>query len=362
MEVKDRIYMPSPILKNLKETPIFTSIPYPSYIRPTWVGNKDPQGYVPPQPVPFPIKLIELWNVVVTTECVIVRWDGYHLFKRECHPRYWGLGQKYHVPQISFKKYHSVVCIGHQHSSDWGHWFLEVYPVLLVMPSDIIRNSVIALPFKRDFIIDNLEVIGISLDQIVEGDNIPLYADVLYTVKSTWCGDLNTFLLNNMRHYFVNVLGLDARPPTKFVLINRPPNMSRSIGNFNEMMDLVKSSFPMYHWEAVTMYKTVIQQALYFNQICLVFAVHGSILANEIFMQPKTVCIELQMDSWLLSFINLGPMTGKIVIEGRDSSIKYRKIQPNIVDLNYMINLIRKGLSAGNSYAPAWFPYNCSQN
>ena len=77
------------------------------------------------------------------------------------------------------------------------------------------------------------------------------------------------------------------------------------------------------------------------------FAVHGSILANEIFMQQGTVCVELQMENWLLSFVYLGPMTGKIVIEGRDSRIKHSKVEENFVDVNYILTLISAGLRAG---------------
>ena len=222
MRVNDNIYMPSQYLTYDKVTPIFKSLSYPKYYKPLWIENKDPPGFFPPPPKPFPIKLIEMHDVVVTTECVIIKKDGYHLFKQACHPRYWGLGQRYYYPSITFNKYHSVICVGHQHSSDWGHWFLEVYPTLLAMPTEIIRKSVIALPFKRDFIIDNLDVIGINQAQIIEGDNIPIYAEKFYTVDSTWCGDLNIYLLNNMREYFVNSLGLDEKQPTKFVIINRP--------------------------------------------------------------------------------------------------------------------------------------------
>ena len=357
MNVQSNIFIDSPFIRPVRLTDMVKRIKYPLYFQPFWVPGKHDPGYIPEYQHPSQVLFTELHNTVFTTECVIVKPDGYHLFKESCHPRYWGEGQKYHYPHITFQKYHSVICVGHQHTSDWGHWFLEVFPALLAIPKSIRITSNIAVPFKTDFIIDNLMAIDVDPRQIIEGDNMPIFAEHFYTVLTTFCGDLNSFLLMNLRNHLVKLYDLDKVRPKRFVIINRPPG-TRHIGNFRDLMDELRKQYPIYPWEEVTFYKDLKSQAIYFNQICFLFAVHGSILANELFMMPKTVCIELQMEKWLLSFIYLGPMTGKIVIEGRDCGISYKNERPNFVDKKYFMKLIKVGLEKGHRYNKNLFPKN----
>jgi len=44
-------------------------------------------------------------------------------------------------------------------------------------------------------------------------------------------------------------LGLPTDPPTKYVLLNRPPKKSRRIANFEEFTKEVKEKLPQYPWE-----------------------------------------------------------------------------------------------------------------
>ena len=69
----------------------------------------------------------------------------------------------------------------------------------------------------------------------------------------------------------------------------------------------------------------------------LVFAVHGSVLSNIIFMQDKTIVIELQMEKVLPSFFYASILTGKNLICCRDRNISYRSKKPNKANITTII-------------------------
>ena len=349
MNVSDKIFDRSKQIQYYSKTPIndtMLGIEYPDFPSPIWVQGPSPRGYWPRKYTMHGITLCEIHNTVFTTECVIIKENGYHTFKHACHPRYWKIGQPYHTPHITYEMYDKVICIGHQHSSDWGHWFLEVFPGYIALPSELLNDCVVCVPFAKDFIINNFESIGVKSWQIIEGDNKRYYANTLYTIESLWCGDLNRFLLVNMKRFFNKKFELDLIKPSKCLIYNRAKGMSRRLKNIDEFMAAVREKWPQFIWECILPPPNIEDCTRYFASLKLFFGIHGSILANEIFMHAGTSVVELQMSSWLLSFVNLGPMTGIHQIVGRDSNIKYKSLNETTVDLNYLLKLIKAGLIA----------------
>ncbi|OHT05399.1 hypothetical protein TRFO_06003 [Tritrichomonas foetus] len=297
------------------------------------------------------IVLYHVENATFLSEAVFIQDGDYYLFTQACHPRYWPMFYKT-PPSVTYnyKIYQSAICLGHQHSSDFGHWFLEVLPAYAIMPEEILKKSVVVVPFKREFVIFGFEFIGVKEEQIVEGDNIPIFAYHYYTMDYTFCGDLNKYLIAKMRQMFIERFNLAKEPPTEYVTFNRP-NMSRCIGNYKHLRNELREKWPSIKFSDGIYYKSLKDQAVYFDKIKFLFAVHGSVLANIIFMQPNTVVVDLQMEQWLLSFLWLSAYTGKFMVVGRDPRISWRGIKPNIIDLKYAVSLIEAGLKAGG-YIP----------
>ena len=348
MDIQDHIYDGSKQIDYFNKTRYGDEgLVYPDYPSPVWVQGPSGRGYWPRKYTVHGYTLCEIHNVVFSTECVIIKENGYHTFKHACHPRYWRIGLPYHTPHITYEMYDKVISIGHQHSSDWGHWFLEVFPGYVALPEELLHNCFICLPFARDFIINNLLSIGVQPWQIIEGDNKRYYANTFYTIESLWCGDLNRFLLVNMKYYFFKKFKLDLIKPSRCLLYNRAKGMNRRIKNFDEFFNAVQEKWPQFIWESIYPPAFIEECTRYFASVQLFFAIHGSILANEIFMHAGTVVVELQMSAWLLSFINLGPMTGIYQIEGRDSNVVYRDLEESTLDLQYLMRLIKAGLLAG---------------
>ena len=310
----------------------------------TKVGDATKDCYLPYLNGQFGPLNQEIWfyhfsDTMVLSENVIVADGNYHLFSRSCHPRYWE--QFYSPPAIvtyEYKEYNNVICLGHQHTSDFGHWFLEVLPAYAIMPKSILYNSIVLVPFKRQHVVEGLKLLGVQPYQILAGDNILVFAKHFYTLDHAICGDLNKYLIESMRLYFIQKFNLGNSPPTEYLTFNRP-NMSRCIGNYVELRDAIKKRWPNIDWKDGVYHQTLEKQARYFDKVKFVFSVHSSMFANIIFMQANTVVVDLQMEQWLLSFLWLASYTGKYMVVGRDPHISWRGLTPNIVDTNYVIQL-----------------------
>lgn len=295
-------------------------------------------------PINQNIFLYHVTDALFTSEAVFIQDNKYVLFTEACHPRYWGMFYRpVDFVNLTYKQYEHAICLGHQHSSDFGHWFLEVLPAYAIMPKEILSKSVVVVPFIRKHVIDGFKFIGVSEDQIVEGDNIPVFAHHYYTMDYIFCGDLNVYLITNLRQHFYRKFGLGKTPPTEFLTFNRP-NMSRCIKNYDEVRNALKKEWPNIDWKDGIYHKTLAEQAVYFDRVKFLFAVHGSVLSNIIFMQDNTAIVDLQMEQWLLSFLWLTAYTGKYMVVGRDPRISWRGLAPNQIDVSYVIELVGKAL------------------
>ena len=333
--------------KAVSKVNLYNEIPIPKPhpiipVGPHTKGNQIPYTGGSIFPINQNIILYHFTNVTFTSETVIISDNNYNLFTKSCHPRYWDMF--YRSPSsvtYTFNIYESAICLGHQHSSDFGHWFLEVFPAYAIIPKDILQKSVVVVPFIRKHVIEGFNFLGVSKEQIVEGDNIVLHANNYYTMDYTFCGDLNRFLIANLRELFIKRFGLGKNPPTEYLTFNRP-NMSRCMKNYDEVRNALKEKWPNIDWKDGIYHKTLAEQAAYFDKVKFVFVVHGSVLANIIFMQPNTAIVDLQMEQWLLSFLWLSTYTGKYMVVGRDPRISWRGLTPNVININYVLELVEK--------------------
>jgi hypothetical protein len=299
------------------------------------------------QNMPDHFVLLHFANALFLSEAVLIQNNRYMMTTRACHPRYWE--QFWRTPAkvtYDYPMYESAICLGHQHSSDFGHWFLEVLPTYAVLPRNITSSSIVVVPEKHHHVVDGFAFLGIKEYQIVAGLNIPIFARHFYTANYWFCGDLTRFLIGSMARLFKDRFNLGHVKPVKYELYNRW-NMSRVIGNFEELMDQTKAKWPSIPREECPHYRKLKQQATFFDAVNFLFGVHGSVLASIIFMKPDTAVVDLQMEQWLLSFLWLTAYTGKYMVVGRDPRITWRGKTPNIIDVEYVDQLFEKALAYG---------------
>jgi hypothetical protein len=100
---------------------------------------------------------------------------------------------------------------------------------------------------------------------------------------------MNALLLQRMRAVFVERLGLDKAPPTRFVLYNRKGK--REVINFYRLFRRFGPMFPkvkleLYKDDRVGKFGDNI---VYYNEMKFIFGCHGSGLLNLVFQQAGTV-------------------------------------------------------------------------
>jgi hypothetical protein len=143
----------------------------------------------------------------------------------------------------------------------------------------------------------------------------------------------------------VKTFALWSKKPTRFITYNRV-NMSRAIANYQELRTAVATTWPKIPWEDSLRLEKLADQAVYFDTVKFLFGVHGSVLANMIFMQDETAVVDLQMEQWLLSFLWLAAQTGKHIVVGRDPRITWRGMTPNVIDVKYVLEMFERALKA----------------
>lgn len=336
-------------LKWVKE--LFKNPKLPQPYNPVVIGNSAKEGMLVYNNNQFwgikkEVTLIHMENVLFTSDNTLIQGNKYVMLTESCHPRYWQMFYT-HPESVTYEYpcYESAISLGHQHSSDFGHWFLEVLPCYAVLPKEILQSSVVVVPYIAKHIIEGFKFIGVHESQIVAGVDIPVFAKKFYTVDFIICGDLNPYLITNMRKLFVERYGLWKSPPSRYITFNRR-KMSRCMANYDEFRTRIADKWPSIPWEDGVSSSNLEEQAKYFDAVKFIFTIHGSILANIIFMQDNTAVVDLQMEQWLLSFLWLSAYTGKHIVVGRDPRISWRGLTPNVVDLDYALQLVEAGLRA----------------
>jgi hypothetical protein len=91
--------------------------------------------------------LLHFVDAVFLSEAVLVSEDHYAMTTQSCHTCY--LEANWETPlnvTCEHPMYESAICIAHEDSSDFGHWFLEVLPAYAVLPRNIMSSFVVVVP------------------------------------------------------------------------------------------------------------------------------------------------------------------------------------------------------------------------
>ena len=292
--------------------------------------------------------LYTMKNTIASTDNVFIYNKSIYIFDHSCHDKYINYtdnNSRIDAITLRYESYDSVISIGHQFSTDFGHWLIETLPMFAAIPLSIRNKSKLLLPKKSIFVTSALEFFNFNLSNVIYGQNAYAYGQKVYTIYSANCGRINQWLICNFRAIVIEKLKLDKLTPTKYVLFNRKKGYSRRIANFNKLFYSVEQINPEIKFEKGIFYDTFEKQVIYFNQIRLVFGIHGAVLANIVFMQENTVVVEMQMEIMKTSFYYCAVLTGKNFVVCRDSSISYRGKKPNIINIDIAIEAITKALN-----------------
>ncbi|EAX96569.1 hypothetical protein TVAG_041710 [Trichomonas vaginalis G3] len=293
-------------------------------------------------------------NVICRTDLSFYSNNSIYMQNVNCRTRFYNYSSKEHpYIDIKYNSYDNVICIGHQHSSDFGHWMIETFPLMWYIPKSVLNQSVIAIPRISQFVVDCLSILGVKKSSIIYGDDLYFHAKKLHTVTAPYCDYISYQAILNHRKNIVNSLSLDKVKPSRLVFFNRKRGMSRYLANIEMLIEEASRKYTNSTFELGIFYDRIVDQIKYFNEIKLLMAVHGSLMANLIFMQPETYVIEIQMEHIFFCFLRTAIFTGKKVTVVRDQSISYRSIQDNMVNISMAmsaLDIVMKNMLGTNTF------------
>lgn len=243
-----------------------------------------------------------------------------------------------------------VFSLHHQSGACFGHFITDILPKFVLIPNYLYKNAKFLTNKennKRIFVDDAYCSFGIPQKNLIQLSNKALFSKTAIILEISECIFPNPFILNQFRQMATIVFNLDRNLPFKYILYNRNFGhwrLHRRIINFNEIFLVAKKKFPSYNFEKIDciLKVNISNQAIFFNQFKLIFAVDGAGLANTIFMQKNTILIEILHSSMsnYLGFFILSMSFSRLFINERDQNILLSANSPNVFSSSLFIKLI----------------------
>jgi hypothetical protein len=249
----------------------------------------------------------------------IARWDGFWvaypglLFKSDtfylqcmCQP------EAEPIPTAFRGRFENVIAMTVTWQNNWCHWQQDILPYLFWIPADIINSSYFVSFPLEPWAFETLEIFGLQKRLVILQKDEYIWADHIFNWRPFPWMSQNPPVLIKYRQWFVNKFSLDEHPPTRYVFLNR--EKTRRIRNFNEVLDVVATRYPMQKWELIQPVNSIFEAARTWNLIKLYFTPHGAASANIIYMQANTVYCEIQSDICAWYFLNVSVIFGQFCI------------------------------------------------
>jgi hypothetical protein len=106
-----------------------------------------------------------------------------------------------------------------------------------------------------------------------------------------------------LREFCVRKFQLHRKPPNLYCLINRQG--WRSIANMGTILEKYKEGLPQYPWVIEKYATSFTSSAALFDRMRVFFTPHGGGMTNLIFMQKKTLFIDIEGQQLGLWYVNM---------------------------------------------------------
>lgn len=313
----------SGILLKEKHLPIITS-----------VGDIGEDAYIPTKSQIIN-SIMEQTSELVLIKQVLINQAGIiasvinntvYAVSRECHWQFFhgSLIEDFNTSGTCDRLKHAI-SISHEYSMFYAHWFVDFLPAFFVIPSNILKESVILVSTQDAFIYESLSILNINSEQIHYLHwSRPIFVEELYTVRPITCCQFNYMLLTNFRRTVVKMFDMDMVKPYVYLLYNRENTDYRVITNFKQVCAAVKEKYPAIDWKSTIPPRGFYKQLIFFNTLKVYIAVHGANFANTLFMQPGSVVGEVQVDRWVDNYLWVTSYVHVHHVVVRQMDIKWR--------------------------------------
>jgi hypothetical protein len=182
-------------------------------------------------------------------------------------------------------------------ATNWAHWICESLAVLVWLPPEITHSCTIlwvSVSYRPGaFIPESLNFFGFH-DLICLNEREYIFAEELWTLVPFTHNRPYPAIIRRFRAVLAERIWTAPMIPWKFMLLQRDRNTPRYILNMKEIENAFRTAFPLYSWQVMTYFRSVIVAAKQFYEVRLLFGVHGAGFGSLVFMQNDTFCLEIQ--------------------------------------------------------------------
>jgi hypothetical protein len=249
---------------------------------------------------------------------------------------------------LHFKgNYSSILYQFSVHSTNWAHWICETLAVLLWLPFEVSHSSLIVWTNfawrPGRFIRDSLALFDFT-NNLCLPDGWFLFTRKLWTLAGFRFNQPYPEIIVHFRCSVVSQLGLPKSIPSKYFLMQRVHGQTRFLENMGAIRQAFQMAFPALPWTIITYFPSIEQSAREFWDANLLFGVHGAGCGSLVFMQEKTMFLELATQSCVAYMWQLSQICGirhVIYMMPSVSHFRTRNVHLNISIIQVMISILK---------------------
>lgn len=290
--------------------------------------------------------LITFKNTFATSQGTFIKNGNFFAISHNCksfaHQMYLNFSapRKFKLP---YKSYDIVISLTHDNFGTFGHWLSEIFPEIFLLPQKVIKNGYIICTDVQSFHYEGYEMVGFSRDRILSGDNLTVFGSTVYTFSCQTCMHLNPPSITFSKHEIVRILKLPKINPYLFVLFNRLD--SRTLVNFNEIVNIVISNHPNLNWIVKNYNKgSLSDQIRSWHVTKFIFGAHSSAIFGCFFMQKNSIVAAIEWNKCFHSLQHLAVLSGLYFVHMRETKMNTSSY---IIDAKRAANLINYALKYG---------------
>lgn len=284
----------------------------------------------------YSLHVIILKEVFVSADSVIVDEEGFHGLSLDGHN--WDI-IKFNFQNFIVPIFDSIISIGHEHTYLYGHWIIEILPNLILLPKEIIQQSIIILPNNFQFF-DHLSLIGVPKNNIIINSYL-IYAKKCYCVKEIYTHHYNQGKILYLRRYLLKIFNITNEIPKKFVFVSRRDGETKVVNNLNDLFHQCKENWPEHDWSYIYVSHNLSESVQTFYQTRFCYSIHCSGIMNSVFMQSNTIMFELRTKEPYPNLIQLSKLTGKRHFLVDEKSIQHFNLGINEINISCHLDSIK---------------------
>jgi hypothetical protein len=210
-----------------------------------------------------------------------------------------------------FGKYDEVIASSHRSNSDMAHWILDFSSFLVLWPPEILsRAHVVTFQHSvRRFVEETFECFNLS-SRVIRLESLGfIFARLVYSIHPLPAECPQPIALTLFRQWIVDRIGLDQRLPFEMVALVKGPGARQRLTNAPDVVALFED-ITERTWILTQGPTSILRSAEFFNTVLILFGIQGPANIAVVYMQPRTVFLDVHNSLANLVFWNATRILG----------------------------------------------------